>query len=163
MSMNPRSAVSLSVVCALLLGGCAGHPQRTETSTSMSPGQPVAPTPEHETRTTRTTHSAPTTEAPMQMPTEPADMVGVAACDQYLSTYKACHRAAGIYASDQIDARYDMMRNTLMRDSKDPAKRASLDERCRALAKQLTDALHGKSCNAAPAPASTSNASSGAM
>ncbi|MEO7148851.1 MAG: hypothetical protein ABIY40_02795 [Rhodanobacteraceae bacterium] len=99
----------------------------------------------------------------MQTPAGPSDMVGVASCDQYLSTYKACHRAAGIYAPDQIDARYDTMRDTLLRDSKDPAKRVTLDGRCRSLAKGLTDALHGKSCDAAPASASTSNASSGAM
>lgn len=163
MSMNPRSAVYLSVACALMLGGCASHPQRTESSVSMGPEQPVAPAPTHETRTTRTTHHATATEPAVQRPTGPSDMVGVASCDQYLSTYKTCHRAAGIYAPDQIDARYEMMRDTLMRDSKDPAKRATLDERCRSLAKQLTDALHGKSCNAAPAPGSTSNAPSGAM
>ncbi len=163
MSMNPRSAIYLSVACALMLGGCAGHPQRTETSVSMNPEQSAAPAPEHETSAPRTMHHAAKTEPTMQTPAGSADMVGVAACDQYLSTYKACHRAAGVYAPDQIDSRYDMMHNTLMRDSKDPAKRASLDERCRALAKQLTDALHGKSCNAAPAPASTSNASSSAM
>lgn len=163
MSMNPRSAIYLSVACAVMLGGCAGHPERTESSASMGSEQPVAPAPMHQISTPRTMHHAAKTEPAMQTPAGPADMVGVASCDQYLSTYKACHRAAGVYAPDQIDARYGMMRHTLMRDSKDPAKRASLDERCRALAKQLTDALHGKSCNAAPAPALTSNASSSAM
>jgi len=48
------------------------------------------------------------------------------------------------------------MRNSLLRDARDPAKRATLDQRCRALSKLLTDALHGKSCNAAPVtPASS--------
>ncbi|MEO6968642.1 MAG: hypothetical protein ABI132_09380 [Rhodanobacteraceae bacterium] len=163
MSMNPRSAVSLSVACALLLAGCAGHPQRSETSTPTGSEQPVAPAPVHETRTTRATHHATTPEPAMQTPAGPGDMVGVASCDQYLSTYKACHRAAGIYAPGQINARYDMMHETLQRDSRDPAKRVTLDARCRSLAKQLTEALHGKSCNAAPASSSTSNMSPGAM
>ena len=151
--------LSLSMSCALMLAACASHPQRTAetqapsetraTTTVLSAGAAAAPViPRHATPPAPATPSA--TQAP------PGEMVGVASCDQYLSTYKACHRAAGIYSPDQIDSHYEAMRNGLLRDAADPAKRPMLDQRCRALSKLLTDALHGKSCDAAPATASSS-------
>lgn len=155
MSPSLRSILPLSLTCALILGGCAGHPQRTSGSEGMQ--SVVAPAPQRSQRPSpsRQMELIPKNAGPSPAQAGPNEMVGVASCDQYLSTYKACHRAAGIFAPDQIDARYDMMRGTLLRDAKDPAKRAALDQRCRALSKQLNDALHGKSCNAVPVPAST--------
>jgi hypothetical protein len=83
------------------------------------------------------------------------DSTGIAACDEYLASYKSCHLAAGIFARDQIDSRYDMMRTSLLRQSQDPDMRGQLGARCASLASQLKDALHGKSCADTPAPAST--------
>lgn len=155
MSTTLRTALPFAIACGLLLAGCAGQQQRTASSetvtteqTAPAPGEHLARHETRETTSTTTTKSNGNASAPTAgMPDE---MIGVASCDQYLSTYKVCHRAAHIFSPDQIDARYDMMRSTLLRDSRDPAKRATLDQRCSALAKQLTDALHGKSCNAAP-------------
>ena len=153
------SLLSLSLSCALMLAACAGHPQRTAGT---------LPAPEMRATTTAPPaiaasapmiprHAAPpASAAPSATQAPPGEMVGVVSCDQYLSTYKACHRAAGIYPPDQIDSRYEAMRNGLLRDAADPAKRPILDQRCRALSKLLTDALHGKSCDAAPATASSS-------
>ncbi|HEY3520339.1 MAG TPA: hypothetical protein VGK80_04780 [Rhodanobacteraceae bacterium] len=153
MSIKTRSILSLTIVGTLLLAACAGHPQR-EAAPSPSPPTTAAPEskpapmiPRHATR--------PTAAPPEAVPAAPGEMVGVASCDQYLSTYKACHRAAGIYPPEQIDSRYEAMRSSLLRDASDPAKRPTLDQRCRALSKLLTDALHGKSCNAAPVAPST--------
>jgi hypothetical protein len=64
-----------------------------------------------------------------------------------LASYVACHRAAGIYAPDQIESRYDQMRHSLIEDSQDPDMRPQLGTRCAALANQLHQVLHGKSCD----------------
>lgn len=130
---------------SLLLAGCASQPQKPEhapvpVNATPSPAHPAPPT-SNETGT-------PPDE---QLPPAPNGMVGVPSCDQYLSTYKACHRAAGIFAPSQIETRYALMRNSLLRDARDPVKRTALDQRCRALSAQLQEALHGKSCNVAPA------------
>lgn len=147
------SILGLSLSGALLLAGCASHPQRTSETQATAPAPPAAAAP----APVIPRHAKPpVSAAPAVAPAPPGEMVGVASCDQYLSTYKACHRAAGIYPPDQIDSRYEAMRNSLLRDAADPAKRPTLDQRCRALSKLLTNALQGKSCDAAPAIASSS-------
>jgi hypothetical protein len=153
MSIKTRSMLSLSIAGALLLGACASHPQHE----TAPPGpQSAAPAPEHTPAPMIPRHAPKPEGAPSETAlAPPGEMVGVASCDQYLSTYKACHRAAGIYPPDQIDSRYEAMRAGLLRDARDPAKRPTLDKRCQALSKLLTDALHGRSCNAAPAAPST--------
>ena len=152
MSIKTRSTLALSIAGALLLGACASHPQRgSETATTATTTTATAAAPENQSAPVIPRHRGKSGNAAAgEAPAPPGEMVGVASCDQYLSTYKACHRAAGIYPPDQIDSRYQAMRASLLRDSRDPAKRPTLDSRCRALSKLLTDALHGKSCNAAP-------------
>jgi hypothetical protein len=84
---------------------------------------------------------------------------GIPACDDYLASYRACHRAANIYKPDTIEDRYQQMRHTLLRDSADPDMRPQLGNRCNSLASNLKQALHGKSCAtdvAEPASSSTS-------
>lgn len=82
---------------------------------------------------------------------------GIPACDDYLSSYIACHRAANVFPPDQLQQRYEMMRNTLLRDSQNPETRPFEAKRCNALAAALHDALHGKSCDAEPAPADSAH------
>jgi hypothetical protein len=74
------------------------------------------------------------------------DSTGIAACDDYLASYVACHRAAAIYQPEQIQGRYEAMRTSLLRDAQDPQIRPQMAARCNALASQLRQALHGKSC-----------------
>lgn len=155
MRIHPRLAFAFSGLCTVVLAGCASHPQKTRTARPVSnaaprPAQPAPVIPRNETGT------APNE----QLPPAPNGMVGVASCDQYLSTYKACHRAAGIFAPGQVETHYELMRDSLLRDARDPLKRATLDQRCRALSGQLQEALHGKSCNAVPAAASTAGTDS---
>lgn len=154
MRIYPRRAFAYSALFGVLLAGCASHPHRQNSATPAAkpaPRQtrPAPLIPRNETGT-------PPSE---QLPPAPDGLVGVASCDQYLSTYKACHRTAGIFARGQIDARYQLMRDSLLRDARDPVKRATLGQRCRALSSQLQEALHGRSCNAAPASAASSGAS----
>ncbi len=112
---------------AALLGGCAGSPHGKPTRTSAG-----------QARAARDRHQ------PAPLPAH----TGIAACDDYLSSYRACHRAAGIFAPGQIEPRYQEMRRSLLRDSMDPDIRPVLAARCNALARSLRQALHGRPCEA---------------
>jgi hypothetical protein len=139
-----------ATVASLLLTGCADHqatkPTRpaatttsvTGTSSTTSSKADASATTERE-RTTRTTAPGNTTAT---LPQE----TGIPACDDYLSSYLACHRAAKIYAPDQLQYRYEAMRTSLLRDSQNPDIRPQLGARCNSLANQLRQALHGKAC-----------------
>lgn len=81
---------------------------------------------------------------------------GVAACDDYLSSYLACHRVARLYPPDQLQSRYEAMRSILLRDSENPQIRPQLAARCNSLSTQLRQRLQGKSCAETPAPATGS-------
>ena len=99
--------------------------------------------------------ATPVTHAPLQI-NETGAATGIAACDDYLASYKGCHRAAGIFSSGTIDEHYEEMRDNLVKLSKQPKMRDTLAARCTALANQLKKALHGKSCEAEPVSASSS-------
>lgn len=144
----------------LLLAGCAGHPARSGTSaesrqaTSETRAQPVTPATESkgQARVAHGERSAGTAAEPaIGLP----ENTGVPACDDYLASYVACHRAAAIYKPDQIQGRYEAMRTSLLRDSQDPKIRPNLSARCNSLASQLREALHGKSCAGSPAAPSS--------
>jgi len=147
-------------VCALALAACADHkPKTTTTQTVTASPSSTSTTTKSRTATTSVT-SVPasktrsgTTPAAVSGPLP--DSTGIAACDEYLASYKSCHLAAGVFARDQIEPRYEMMRTSLLRQSQDPDMRDQLQNRCVSLASQLKDALHGKSCADTPAPAST--------
>jgi hypothetical protein len=83
-------------------------------------------------------------------PPAPAAVTGVPSCDAYLAGYLACHRAAAIFPADQLQAHYQVMRDSLLQASRDPQVRPYLDARCRLLSSQLDQNLQGHSC-AAPA------------
>lgn len=136
----------LALIAGLTVAGCADKPVRHTTATG--------------TRTTTTATGARPSTSAKPRPTTPAEpetssslpaQTGIAACDDYLASYVACHRAAGIYAPDQIETRYDQMRHSLIEDSQDPDMRPQLGTRCVALANQLHQVLHGKSCNSGSA------------
>ncbi|MEO5829253.1 MAG: hypothetical protein ABIQ36_01670 [Rhodanobacter sp.] len=86
---------------------------------------------------------------------EPTGVTGIAVCDEYLSSYLACHRAAKLYPPDQLPSRYAAMRSILLKDSADPHVRPQLAARCQSLSNQLLQALQGKSCTEQPAPATS--------
>lgn len=142
----------VSMLGGLLLAGCAQHPATktttTSTTTTSSTSTRKAASTPHRERAVATS-SKPATEPDLSGNT------GIAACDDYLSSYLACHRAAAIYAPDQLQSRYEAMRSSLLRDSKNPDIRPQLAARCNSLASQLRQALHGKSCAESPTPASS--------
>ena len=82
-----------------------------------------------------------------------AAATGIPTCDNYLSNYLACHRAAGIYSPDSLATHYQAMRDTLLQEASDPRVRPYLANRCAGLAHQLHDALQGRACTP---PATTS-------
>ncbi|MEO7072177.1 MAG: hypothetical protein ABI300_04070 [Rhodanobacter sp.] len=157
MSIPMRLPLAL-LAGGLLLGGCT-QKETTRTST-RAPSTTVTTT--HTTRSAATTPArtrttSTTTTSEVSTPLVDADeRTGIAACDDYLSSYLACHRAAKIYAPGQLQSRYEAMRTSLLRDAKDPDIRPQLGARCNSLATQLRQALHGKACDSEPARTSTS-------
>lgn len=142
-------------LAALALGACSDNKPRPTTTQTVT----ASPTTSGKTKTTTTTTTSTgtkkSTTTTAGKPGPLPDSTGIAACDEYLASYKSCHLAAGVFARDQIEPRYEMMRESLLRQSQDPDMRDQLGTRCTSLAKQLKDALHGKSCADVPAPAST--------
>lgn len=139
------------LLVSLLLSGCADKPTRPASHTGpSSPTATPAQGSDHETAAAATRHHRTTKAARADSKTETDEKLpantGIAACDDYLASYRACHRAAQIYPPDQIEMRYEMMRHSLLKDSLDPNIRPQLAERCNALAGSLRQALHGKSC-----------------
>ena len=141
-----RTALAVTMVSGLLLAGCTTHPTTRPTpptTTTISATPPASTSPQRQSTTRNTDAGLP-------------ERTGIAACDDYLSSYLACHRAAHIFAPDQLQSRYEAMRTNLLRDSQNPDIRPHLAERCNSLARSLRDALHGKPCATDPAPAASS-------
>ena len=159
MSTLPRLTLA-AVIATLLLAGCAHQPAaKTTPKAATSPATASTPT-ATATGTTgsgQVQHHVANTHGhvsvqDMNLP----DRTGIPACDDYLASYMACHRAAGIFTPDQLPARYQSMRTSLLADSQNPDIRPELAARCNSLAATLRDALHGKSCAVSPAPPSSS-------
>ncbi|WP_189339690.1 hypothetical protein [Rhodanobacter denitrificans] len=155
--MSIPSRLTLAAMAGgLLLAGCAQHEAAKTTRSTTTTTTGAATTTRTTTNTAGTTHRkhAVTSSSPADEARLP-EQTGIPACDDYLSSYLACHRAAAIYAPGQLQSRYEAMRTSLLRDSQNPDIRPQLATRCYSLASQLREALHGKSCAENPAPAST--------
>jgi hypothetical protein len=154
MSATPRLILA-STIASLLIAGCAHQPAARTTPVVAAP--PATTTVTSQTAVGGSTHVQHHAAGNSQAAADASlpDHTGIAACDDYLSSYMACHRAAAIFAPGQLPARYQAMRTSLLRDSQDPDIRPQLAARCNSLASQLRDALHGKSCAENPAPATT--------
>lgn len=154
----PFRLVLGSIIASVLLAACAHNettPQAGTATTSPAARTSTVPAARSTTRAreaaaARAANTAPTVSAKLP------ERTGITACDDYLSSYLACHRAARIYAPDQLQSRYEAMRTSLLRDSMDGKIRPQLANRCNSLATQLRAALHGKACAPGPAPASSS-------
>jgi hypothetical protein len=154
----------MALAGSLLLAGCSHEQARQGGATARTTERPAARATAQESHGTRTrgTHS---THTQTTRPGEAAESgrdtaelptrTGIPACDDYLASYKGCHRAAGIYAPGQLEGRYEAMRTSLLRDSQDPDIRPQLANRCNSLASQLRQALHGRACDVEPASTST--------
>ena len=155
MSTLPRLTLA-AMIASLLLAGCAHQPAtRTTPKAANSPAAASTPT-TTATGSGQVQHHVATTHGHvsvqnMNLP----DHTGIPACDDYLASYMACHRAAGIFSPDQLPVHYQAMRTSLLADSQNPDIRPELAARCNGLAASLRDALHGKSCAVSPAPANS--------
>jgi hypothetical protein len=154
MPIPPRLTLAI-VVAGLLLGGCAHQPPARERTTVTATPSPAAASSSHRAHVSTSPTEA-RDDHEMANDAGLPDQTGIAACDDYLSSYIACHRAAAIYAPDQLQSRYEAMRTSLLRDSQNPEIRPQLGARCNSLASQLRQALHGKSCANEPAEAGSS-------
>ncbi|WP_158886213.1 hypothetical protein [Rhodanobacter sp. L36] len=145
----------VALTASLILAGCAdkqvARPTAVTTTTTSRANGPTTRTVDATIVPTRTHSSTSTHVSKSHLP----DHTGIPACDDYLSSYMACHKAAGIYSPGQLPSRYEAMRTSLLRDSLDPDIRPQLSARCNSLASTLRDALHGKACNSTPAAAGT--------
>ena len=165
MTMPLWRIASMTLAGTLLLAGCSHEPARhgtaatgtTSPRTSRPAGTAAARTRQGGSTGASSAQSSRSREAAEQNTALPTS-TGIPACDDYLASYKGCHRAAGIFAPDQLEGRYQAMRTSLLRDSQDPDIRPQLANRCNSLASQLRQALHGRACEVEPA--STSSAPS---
>jgi len=157
MSALPRLPLTI-VIASLLLAGCAHQAAKTPPKAATPPATTTVTTTSTTPAKGSSTHHPHHAAAPdnghvtvqdVNLP----DHTGIPACDDYLSSYMACHRAANIFTPDQLPARYQAMRTNLLLDSENPDIRPQLAARCNSLATQLRVALHGKSCGENPAPA----------
>jgi len=73
-------------------------------------------------------------------------LTGIAACDSYLDSYLACHRAAGTYPENTLQTHFQTMRDTLLQEAGDPSVRPYLANRCLVLTQQLQASLQGRTC-----------------
>lgn len=168
MTMPLWRIASMTLAGTLLLAGCSHEPARhgtaatgttgtTSPRTSRPTGTAAARTRQGGSAGASSAQSIRSDEAAEQNTALPTS-TGIPACDDYLASYKGCHRAAGIFAPNQLEGRYQAMRTSLLRDSQDPDIRPQLANRCNSLASQLRQALHGRACEVEPA--STSSAPS---
>ena len=155
------SGLTTALLAGLLLTGCAAHKAAPTTrTTSTTTVRDATPATRSDNRREAAASTASTTSEGARRSTDAStanlpDRTGIPACDDYLASYIGCHRAAEIFAPGQLQDRYEAMRTSLLRDSQNPDIRPQLAARCNSLATQLRTALHGKSCEVSPAPAST--------
>jgi hypothetical protein len=159
--MPALSRLTLATIITGLLVGCAHQPAPKAATSPVSATavtKTTASTPA--TAGTSTHHQHHAAPANGHITVEDMDLparTGIPVCDDYLASYMACHRAAAIFSADQLPARYQAMRTSLLLDSENPDIRPQLAARCNSLATQLREALHGKSCEQGPVPASSTH------
>lgn len=158
-----RLALLALAAGGVILAGCSSKPETRPSSTAQ--GTTTNQTGSRAAGTSTATTSTPTpTSSKLRTGTVTTsggsplpNSTGIPACDDYLASYMSCHAAAGVYAPDQLQSRYQDMRTSLLQDSVDPNKRPLMGARCTALAKQMRETLKGKSC-APVSPASNASA-----
>ena len=158
--MPALSRLTLATIIAGLLVGCAHQPAPKAATPPASSTAVTSTGSAPATAGTSTHHPHHAAPANGHITVEDVDLperTGIPVCDDYLTSYMACHRAAAIFSPDQLPARYQAMRTSLLLDSENPDIRPQLAARCKSLATQLREALHGKSCAQGPAPASSTH------
>jgi len=84
-------------------------------------------------------------------PARPAgSLTGVPVCDNYLASYRQCHKTIGQAAPAAIDGNFERLRDSLVRESGTPEGRAQISGRCKNLAALVQEALAGRKCGDPP-------------
>lgn len=142
-------AAPLAAAIALgLLAGCAGDPSRSDPDVAPATAAEAAPASEAAEPLRETAPApAPARKQVRDDAPPPVDEItGIVACDDYLGSYKSCHQVIGTYEPDSLASRYDLLRASLIKDSKDPARRTELEARCNNFSQMMKDALNGREC-----------------
>jgi hypothetical protein len=145
------TCLPLAIAGALALGACTGDATRSDVTWDEPEERVTAPAPEPRVATPapsskRTTTPAPAPSVPAPVELEDDELVGVEACDDYLESYKSCHRVIGIYAPDTIESRYGELRARLVAQGRDPANHDGLRLQCESLGADMKTTLDGRDC-----------------
>ncbi len=143
------TALAVLSISVLALAACGTQRTRDDGGTSARPPASVPPP--------ATTPAAPTPPAaaparratPVPDPATEAEFTGVMACDEYLASYRDCHRVIGALRPDIIDDRLQELRATWQEMAGDPAKRETLEAQCQSLTDTMKEALDGRECTPA--------------
>lgn len=141
------TCLPLAIAGALALGACTGDATRSDVTYDEPEPRATAPAPEPKVATTApSTTPAPTAPALPAPDVGDDELVGVEACDDYLESYRSCHRVAAIYPPETIDGRYEQLRARLVAEGRDPANHEGLRLQCESLGADLKTTLDGRDC-----------------
>jgi len=146
----------IAVACAtLMIGACAQQQTRDSSpetdapprrATTTRPVEPAAaPTPPAAAAPVTGSRTA-TPTAPSSTTDSGAQFTGIAVCDEYLATYRACNSVITTFTITQIDDNLAALRSTWQADARDPDKRAALEQNCRNLTTLRDEALDDRDC-----------------
>lgn len=139
---------ALMFVCVALLAACSHQARR-----NADPEPPSAPvsapsTPVVESPAPTPPAAAPAAASPSSGQVDGAQFTGVAVCDEYLASYRACRLTLGALSEDVINERVETWRARWQAMARDPTKREELEQQCQNLTAVIQDALGGRKCDA---------------
>lgn len=149
----------IATLALALLAACDRKAVREDTEPVVSerPARAAQPEPEKREVTGRPAERAPeqrrdpaTLKGPPPVVRILPETTGVKVCDDYLSSYVACHMALGALEPTTVEDRYQKLRMSLLEDSLDPTATESLQKRCAMLTDTMKDALAGRDCDDVP-------------
>lgn len=137
----------LMFVCVVLLAACSHQAKR-----AADPEQPATPvsvpaTPVVESPAPTPPAAAPAATSPPSRQDDAAQFTGVAVCDEYLASYRACRLTLGALSEDVVNERVETWRTRWQAMARDPAKREELEQQCQNLTAVIQDALDGRTCD----------------
>ncbi len=148
-SIKQGTALVVLSISVLALSACGT--QRTRDGDGAAPppasappppvAAPAAPTPPAATPAPRA--------AQVPDPAAEAEFTGVMVCDEYLASYRDCHRVVGAVAPDTVEQRLASLRATWQEQARDPAQHEALEAQCQSLTDTMKEALDGRDCTPA--------------